>query len=44
MNLESISEREIYWMCVIHILFVISGVLLATMDYVASKSKVKIAN
>jgi uncharacterized protein (TIGR00645 family) len=39
MNLESVSEREIYWMCVIHILFVVSGVLLATMDYIASKSR-----
>ena len=39
MNLESVTDREIYWMCIIHLLFIVSGVLLASMDYVASKSK-----
>lgn len=40
MDVDSIKENEIYWMLVIHIAFVISGVLLALMDFIASKTKV----
>jgi len=40
MDVDSIKENEIYWMLVIHIAFVVSGVLLALMDFIASKSKV----
>jgi len=40
MDVDSIKENEIYWMLVIHITFVVSGVLLALMDFIASKSKV----
>jgi uncharacterized protein (TIGR00645 family) len=39
MNVGQISDREIMWMVVIHVVFVISGVLLALMDRVAASSK-----
>ena len=39
MEAENTSERTIYWMVVIHLVFVVSGVLLALMDYIASSSK-----
>ena len=36
-----VTEREIKWMIIVHVVFIISGVLLATMDYIASKTVVK---
>lgn len=39
MKVDEIPESQIYWMLVIHIVFVVSGVLLALMDLIASKSK-----
>ena len=39
MDITDTPEREIYWMIVIHIVFIASGLLLALMDLVASKSK-----
>ena len=39
MDLSQISDREIFWMVVVHIVFILSGVLLALMDLVTSKSK-----
>lgn len=39
MDVEQVSEREIQWMVIIHLVFVISGVLLALMDLIASKAK-----
>ena len=39
MDLSKISDREIFWMVVVHIIFILSGVLLALMDFVTSKSK-----
>ncbi len=39
MEAEHTPERTIYWMVVIHLVFVVSGVLLALMDYIASASK-----
>ncbi|OQW51818.1 TIGR00645 family protein [Candidatus Raskinella chloraquaticus] len=35
----NLSSERIYWMIVIHITFVMSGVLLAIMDYITAKSK-----
>jgi len=35
----NLASDRIYWMIVIHITFVISGVLLAIMDYITAKSK-----
>ncbi len=40
MNVGNISDREIQWMVIIHVVFVISGVLLALMDRIAVSSKV----
>lgn len=39
MNIEKVSDREIMWMVVIHLVFVISGVLLALMDRIAAGTK-----
>ena len=39
MDIGKKSENEIFWMIVIHVVFVGSGVLLALMDYISSKSK-----
>ena len=39
MDITDIPDREIYWMIVIHIVFIGSGLLLALMDLVAAKSK-----
>jgi len=39
MNVHSTSEREILWMVIIHLVFVVSGVLLALMDKIAVSSK-----
>ena len=41
MNVENIDDRNIKWQIAIHLVFVISGVLLAMMDYIASKTKNK---
>lgn len=40
MDLSQINDREIFWMIIVHVVFILSGVLLALMDYVTSKSKV----
>ena len=39
MDITDTPDREIYWMIVIHIVFIASGLLLALMDLVAAKSK-----
>jgi uncharacterized protein (TIGR00645 family) len=39
MNLAETSDREVKWMVIIHLVFVISGVLLALMDRIAVSSK-----
>ena len=36
MNIESIDDRQIQWMIIVHVVFIFSGVLLALMDYFAS--------
>ena len=36
---KSYSENELMWMVILHVVFVISGVLLAFMDYIASKTQ-----
>ena len=36
---KSYSEDELMWMVILHVVFVISGVLLAVMDYIASKTQ-----
>ena len=39
MDIGKKNENEIFWMIIIHIVFVGSGVLLALMDYISSRSK-----
>ncbi len=39
MEAEHMPERTILWMVIIHLVFVVSGVLLALMDYISSSSK-----
>lgn len=39
MDVEKIDDNKIQWMVIIHLIFVISGVLLALMDRIAVSSK-----
>ena len=39
MNVENLNDRNLNYQIVIHLVFVASGVLLALMDYIASKTK-----
>ena len=39
MNVGNITERDLLWMVVIHLTFVLSGVLLALMDLINAKAK-----
>ena len=41
MDISEKTDNELKWMIIIHLVFVISGVLLAVMDYIASKTKEK---
>jgi len=41
MSLEAHSDRDIRWQIIIHLVFVASGVMLALMDFIASKTKSK---
>ena len=38
MDIASVPDREVQWMIIVHLVFIISGVLLAVMDYIASKT------
>jgi uncharacterized protein (TIGR00645 family) len=40
MDIAKYSDREVLWMVVIHVVFVLSGVLLALMDKMSSSAKV----
>jgi len=40
MDVKKTSEDEIFWMVIIHLVFVVSGVLLALMDRIAVSAKV----
>ncbi len=39
MNVNQIPDREVQWMVTIHLVFVVSGVLLALMDRISASSK-----
>ncbi len=39
MDVEKTSDAQIRWMIIIHLVFVVSGVLLALMDYIAAGTK-----
>ena len=38
MDITSKTDQELKWMVLIHIVFILSGVLLALMDYIAAKT------
>ena len=38
MDIASVPDREVQWMIIVHLVFIISGVLLAVMDFIASKT------
>lgn len=38
MNVSSMSDRDIQWMIIIHVVFVVSGVMLALMDLITTKA------
>ena len=40
MSLDLHSDRDIRWQVIIHLVFIVSGVLLALMDFIASKTKI----
>ena len=39
LDISTKTEQELRWMVIIHLVFVASGVMLALMDYIASKSE-----
>jgi uncharacterized membrane protein YqhA len=39
--MEAVNKEDLKWMLITHAAFVISGVLLAVMDYCASRTKSK---
>lgn len=39
MNVKQVPENEIKWMVIIHLVFVVSGVMLAAMDSIAVRAK-----
>ena len=39
MAIDDHTDKEIRWQIIIHLVFIVSGVMLALMDYIASKTK-----
>ncbi len=39
MDIDKVSEYEIRWMVIIHLVFIVSGVMLALMDYISIRGK-----
>ena len=39
LDISTKTDQELRWMVIIHLVFVVSGVMLAVMDYIASKSE-----
>ena len=39
MNINNYTEKELYWMVILHLLFILSGVLMAVMDYITVSTK-----
>ncbi len=39
MDIKKYTDSEVYWMVVIHVVFVLSGVMLALMDHLVVRSK-----
>jgi uncharacterized protein (TIGR00645 family) len=39
MNVADVSDRDVQWMVIIHVVFVVSGVMLALMDRISASTK-----
>lgn len=39
MNVSAVNKEDIFWLVVVHTAFVVSGVLLALMDWISEKAK-----
>jgi uncharacterized protein (TIGR00645 family) len=39
MNVSAVAKEDVFWLVVIHMAFVVSGVLLALMDWISEKAK-----
>jgi uncharacterized protein (TIGR00645 family) len=39
MDIRHVHEQEAFWQVVVHLTFVVSGVLLAAMDWIAGKAR-----
>lgn len=39
MNVSAVSKDDMFWLVVVHMAFVVSGVLLALMDWISEKAK-----
>ena len=39
MDIRHVNEQEAFWQVVVHLTFVVSGVLLAAMDWIAGKAR-----
>lgn len=39
LSIEKYDEHDLHWLVIIHLTFVVSGVLLALMDFIAARSK-----
>ena len=39
LDLANYSDRDLKWQVIIHLVFIVSGLILAAMDYIASKTK-----
>ena len=39
MNVSAVNKDDIFWLVVVHMAFVVSGVLLALMDWISEKAK-----
>lgn len=39
MDIQQYSKEDVYWLVVLHLAFVVSGVLLAAMDWISARAK-----
>lgn len=39
MDIQKYSKEDVYWLVVLHLAFVVSGVLLAAMDWISARAK-----
>ncbi len=39
MNIQNVDKENLFWLIAVHVTFVVSGLLLAAMDYIVSRTK-----